>query len=107
MTLEVPDLDNILEQPLDQRVLGPILRARAERDPDKIYIRFGDKAWTFAKTFDKVRDIARSLASLGIEKGQRVGLFVPNDPCFIFGWYVTNLGLRDCTQRETSTHLAL
>ena len=32
MTLEVPDLDNILEQPLDQRVL--ILRARAERDPD-------------------------------------------------------------------------
>jgi|Laugresbdmm110sn_1035088.scaffolds.fasta_scaffold86518_2 hypothetical protein len=77
MTLEVPDLDNILEQPLDQRVLGPILRARAERDPDKIYIRFGDKAWTFA------------------------------NPCFIFGWYVTNLGLRDCTQRETSTNLPL
>ena len=91
MTLGLPDLDTIYELPLNQRVLGPILRARAERDPDKIYIRFGDKAWTFAQTFDKVSNIARSLASLGLEKGQRVGLFMPNDPCFIFGWYGTNL----------------
>ena len=86
-----PDLDTIHELPLTQRVLGPILRARAERDPHRVYMRFGDKAWTFAQTHDLVRDAARGLLGLGLEKGDRIGLFMPNHPSFIFGWYATNL----------------
>jgi carnitine-CoA ligase len=89
--MDTPDLDTIHELPLRQRVLGPILRERAARDRERTYIRFGERRWTFGETDALVRDLARGLMDLGLEKGERVGLFMPNDPAFIFGWYATNL----------------
>lgn len=91
MSLAAPDLDTIHELPLTQRVLGPILRARAERDGDRVYIQAGVRRWTFRETDTLVRDLSRGLMDLGLSKGDRVGLFLPNDPAFIFGWYATNL----------------
>lgn len=89
--MDMPDLDNIHELPLEQRVLGPILRARARRDPDGVYMRFGDRSWTFGETDELVHDAARGLMGIGLEKGERIGLFMPNHPCFIFAWFATNL----------------
>ncbi len=85
------DIDAIHELPLQHRVLGPILRARADRDPERVYIRFGASHWTFKQTDDIVRDAARGFMGLGLSKGERVGLFMPNHPGFIFAWYATNL----------------
>ena len=91
MSMNLPNLDTIHELPLQHRVLGPILRARAQRDPQRVYIRFGDRSWTFEQTDELVRDAARGLMDLGLERGERIGLFMPNHPGFIFGWYATNL----------------
>lgn len=85
------DLDTIADLPLEQRVLGPILRARAERDHARVYMRFGDHHWTFGETYDVVLDAARGLLQRGLSKGDRVGLFMPNLPAFIFAWWGTNL----------------
>ena len=80
MTLEVPDLDNISELPLNQCVLGPILRARAERDPDKIYIRFGDKAWTFAKLSTRCVTSRAAWLHWDLKKGSVQGFSCPMTP---------------------------
>ena len=85
------DLDTIHELPLRHRVLGPILQARAERDPHRAYMRFEDQSWTFGETNALVRDASRGLMGLELAKGERVGLFMPNHPGFIFGWYAINL----------------
>ena len=85
------DLDTISEIPLLQRVLGPILEARAQREGDRVYMRFGDLSWSFRETNALVRDLSCGLLGLGLAKGERVALFLPNHPYFIFTWWAINL----------------
>lgn len=84
-------LDDIHRLPLERRVLGPILRARAEREGERVYMRFGERAWSFAATERSARNVARALKDAGLLKGERVGLFLPNLPEFILCWFGCNL----------------
>ncbi|MGD9945475.1 MAG: AMP-binding protein, partial [Burkholderiaceae bacterium] len=85
------DFNTIHFIPLEQRVLGPVLRARAEIDADRTYMRFEGQSWTFGQTLDIARCLACAFKDAGFAKGERLGLFVPNLPGFIFCWYGANL----------------
>jgi len=85
------DLDTISEIPLLRRVLGPVLKARAEREGERVYMRFGERSWSFRETDALVRDVSRGLMDLAVAKGERIALLLPNHPGFIFSWWAINL----------------
>lgn len=84
-------LDDIYNLPLEERALGPILRARAEAEGDRPYLTFGERTWSFRQTEAEVRNVARGLAVRGIGRGGHVALLLPNCAEFVFAWYAACL----------------
>jgi acyl-CoA synthetase (AMP-forming)/AMP-acid ligase II len=69
-----PPLD-IPEEPYDH-----LLRAAAERNPDHLAIVYHDLSWTYREVVSMVNGIANSLSELGMQKGDRLCLFMANRP---------------------------
>ncbi|MDE1900461.1 MAG: long-chain fatty acid--CoA ligase [Alphaproteobacteria bacterium] len=60
----------------------------AVRDyPDHVFIDFLGKTYTYRDTADFVARAARGLQNLGVAKGDRVGLLLPNSPYYIFLYF--------------------
>jgi long-chain acyl-CoA synthetase len=55
--------------------------------PERIAIEFKGRTWTYKELGESVRRMARGLHTLGIGKGSKVGLFMPNCPQFIISYF--------------------
>lgn len=82
-----------------------------ERYPDRTAIQFGEQSVTFAELNSRANRLAHALQSLGIGKGDRVALYLPNSLSLINA-YLANLKLGALTvpvnllYRETEiTHI--
>jgi carnitine-CoA ligase len=64
-----------------------LLRAREEALGDAPFLAFEDRTWTYAEFAGEVARAARGLAGLGVTRGSRVVLFLPNSPEFLFAWF--------------------
>lgn len=61
--------------------------------PDKAALIFEGTSYTFSELNDQVNRAANALRALGVQKGDRVGLFLPNIPAFVIAYYaVEKLG---------------
>ena len=56
---------------------------------DKVAIRFGDRAWTYAEVADRARALARTLVARGLRPEQRVYIVLPDVPPFAWGIFAT------------------
>ncbi|HEX3759803.1 MAG TPA: benzoate-CoA ligase family protein [Kofleriaceae bacterium] len=56
---------------------------------DKVAIRFGDRAWTYAEVADRARALARTLVARGLGPEQRVYIVLPDVPPFAWGIFAT------------------
>lgn len=54
-------------------------------DPDAVVIHAFDRTWTYAEVDAEAHRLARALAGAGVAAGDRVALFVQNDPIFVTG----------------------
>jgi len=54
--------------------------------PERVALIFEDRQWTFRELNAEANRVANGLVDLGVEKGDRVSLFLPNCPEFLF-WY--------------------
>src|SRR5205814_5069790 len=54
------------------------LLAHARARPDHIALREGDQERTYSELDDRARRVAHALASLGVRRGDRVAVMVPN-----------------------------
>lgn len=61
----------------------------AEGKGDKIALRFGDRAWTYAEVADRSRALARWLVERGVAPGERVYIVLPDTPAFAWGIFGT------------------
>lgn len=65
-----------------------LIESRVEKTPEKPFVAFpdGDGAtdWTFEEVADRSKRYANALSTCGIEPGDRVGVFLPNHPEFVF-----------------------
>ncbi|MFB6122134.1 MAG: class I adenylate-forming enzyme family protein [Haloferacaceae archaeon] len=61
-----------------------LLDARVEKTPAKPFLTVPDETYTYAETADAAKRYANALASVGVEAGDRVSLFLPNGPAFLF-----------------------
>ena len=67
-----------------RRPLGDILRLAASDVPDRPATAFLGAQMTWAEIKDRCDRLATALARLGIKKGDRVGIMLPNCPQYVF-----------------------
>lgn len=65
------------------RGVAEAFHTQRERRPRATFLRFRDEEWTYAEVAAQVTALACSLQGLGVEKGDRVALNLPNWPEFV------------------------
>jgi crotonobetaine/carnitine-CoA ligase len=69
------------------RTLGAILAARADEEPEREVVAFEDGAITFGAWDEQASRIANALAELGLGKGDKAAIQLPNCPEFLAAWF--------------------
>lgn len=67
--------------------LGDVLRKSASTSPDQIAITYFGTNLSFKELDELVDRFAEALQNLGIEKGDRIGIYLPNIPQFVIAYY--------------------
>jgi fatty-acyl-CoA synthase len=68
---------------LELCTLGDLVVRGSAHCPDRDALVLPGQRRTYGELEDRARTIARSLAAMGVDRGDRVGLFMPNCPEFI------------------------
>lgn len=78
--------------PLARRVVGDLLLERAERHPDRPFVRVADApVRTYGELAERARRAAGGLAALGVERGTPVALLLPNREEHLVAWFALAL----------------
>jgi fatty-acyl-CoA synthase len=72
---------------LEQRTMGGVVRYAAKRWPDRTAIHWEDKKITFKELNELSEEFAKGIVAKGIQKGDRVGLWMHNHPEWIVAWF--------------------
>ncbi len=80
-----PGVPSTLEYPKEP--LFRLLERSAERHPDRIATSFFGATLTYRQLDDLVNRFANALKTMGVVKGDRVGLLLPNCPQFLIGYF--------------------
>jgi long-chain acyl-CoA synthetase len=67
--------------------LNDILTNSAEQYPDDVFLQAKDRRFTYAEVSEIVINLAKNLIWLGIEKGDRVALILPNTPEYVYSYF--------------------
>jgi fatty-acyl-CoA synthase len=76
----------ILEETIGQNFERTV---RANPDAEALVDVVGDRRWTYGELNAEIDLVARGLMSLGIEPGERVGIWAPNCPEWTIVQYAT------------------
>ena len=69
-------------------VLPKVLKEQADEIPDKAFLQFSyDDPLTFAEVNKAANQIANSLRELGVEKGDKVSVYMPNSLEICLAWF--------------------
>ena len=71
--------------------LGQFLEQVVARDPGKTFIEIGGLSRTYQEFYDGVLKAAGMFVGLGIKKGDRVCLFLPNCIEYVYSWFGLSL----------------
>ena len=77
----------MVEKPDVPRVLGELLADRVKRNANKIFLRFKEEQITYAELDRFSNRCANAFLDLGISKGDKVSIMLPNCPAFIYIWF--------------------
>lgn len=72
------------------RNIRQVVEAAVARSPDKVYLVFEDQAVTYRELDRRVNRAANAFLRLGLRKGERVALMLPNRPEFLYVWLGLN-----------------
>ncbi|MFQ5682662.1 MAG: AMP-binding protein [Candidatus Binatia bacterium] len=59
---------------------------RVQKDPSKVFLYYEDTVTSYGRFDDRINQAANGLIELGIKKGDRVCLILPNIPEFLYNW---------------------
>ena len=74
---------------IPQIPLQEILHKSANEFPQKTAISYGGREITYAQLELLSNQFANSLVKLGVKKGDRVAIFLPNTPQFVIAYFGT------------------
>ncbi|MBI5105050.1 MAG: acyl-CoA synthetase [Solirubrobacterales bacterium] len=63
--------------------VGDVVRRSAARTPDRVALRFGDRAWTFRELDEAASRVAGRLLGLGLGHGDRVAAYGRNSDAYL------------------------
>ncbi len=64
--------------------LKELLQEKAEQGPDRLLLLFENRSFTYSDFQREVNRAANAFLGLGIQKGDKIGIFLPNCPEFLF-----------------------
>jgi long-chain acyl-CoA synthetase len=67
--------------------LPDMFAASVAATPDAPLIDFMGRKYSYRETADGVRRVARGLLDLGVKRGDRIGLYLPNVPHYVAAYY--------------------
>ncbi len=73
----------------EERTLHDYLKQSAELHPSQSAVHFLGKELTFQEVYEQAKRFANQLKALGVEKGDRVALMLPNSPQSLISYYGT------------------
>ena len=68
---------------LREMVIPRLLERAARAWGERTFVHYGEERWSFAQVEEAAAALAGGLRELGVERGDRVGLFLPNGPAFV------------------------
>ena len=71
--------------------LGDFLARAVGRNPGKVFLQIAGQQITYAEFYTRVKGAAARFLELGIKRGDRVCLFLPNVPEFHYCWFGLSL----------------
>ena len=74
-----------------ERSLGEFLQEAVARNPDKVFLEIGGQEITYQECLQRSEQTAAMFRALGVSQGDRVALFLPNCPEFLFCWFGLSL----------------
>ncbi|MBI5968214.1 MAG: AMP-binding protein [Deltaproteobacteria bacterium] len=63
------------------------IESKVEKNPDKPFLYFEDKVISYEAFDQKINQAANGFLEMGVNKGERVCLMLPNRPEFLYGWF--------------------
>lgn len=69
------------------RTLGEMLSARSAEHPDREFLVMGDYSWSYREFDEWVTKVAGGLMALGLSKGDKLAIMLPNCPEFMAIWF--------------------
>lgn len=75
------------DTPFEPVTLPDLFARAAERRPDAPLVDFLGRVYSYRALYEEARRFAAGLQELGIGRGDRVGLFLPNVPIYISAYY--------------------
>lgn len=66
-----------------QLTLTNHLAVRVAQQPEKTFLMFGEKAWSYAEFENEANHLAAAFVSRGVERGARVAVIARNDPAHL------------------------
>lgn len=67
--------------------LYSVLVKTGDQFPDLLALKYEDRCWTWAELVCQVEALADDLANAGVSRGDHIGLWLSNSPCFIFSYF--------------------
>lgn len=74
----------LLFKPTDNDIIAYQLEQHAARQPDKMFLLFGDRSYTYGQANVEINKHAYAYKLLGVDKGDVVAMVMENRPEFIF-----------------------
>src|SRR5205807_5238581 len=76
-------------EPFPEKSLFSLLEESAQRFPDRPAIAWFGRHISYEQLLQEVERFSAALSSLGVSKGDRVGLILPNCPQYVIAYYAT------------------
>ena len=70
-----------------EMTLSELLGKAVDRNPDKIFLEISGQKFTYRRFQSLVAKVAEMFQAMGLRKGDRVCLFLPNCPEFLLCWF--------------------
>src|SRR5262245_26981358 len=75
------------EMPIEEKPAYAMLDEAAAKFGSRPAFDFLDKKYTWGEILDLANRFATGLQKLGVKKGHKIGLFLPNCPYFLIAYY--------------------
>lgn len=81
---------NMQEYAQSDRVLSQIIEDKARQNPDRVVFQFRDSPLALGDMNDRINQAANGFLALGVKKGDKVAIMLPNCEEFLYVWFGLN-----------------